>query len=53
MARKPPEPTRTRRLAAARQREAAKAPPECGACRGVECRTGRVPVCCPDCTHGK
>jgi hypothetical protein len=41
----------------ATQRKAAEPAPafraedECGNCGGVECGTGRVPVCCGDCTH--
>jgi hypothetical protein len=23
----------------------------CRNCAGVECGTGRIAVCCPDCTH--
>jgi hypothetical protein len=43
------EPTRTRRLAAAKSPKPAD--PACENCGGVKCGTARIPVCCGNCTH--
>jgi hypothetical protein len=51
MARNQSQPTRTRRLRGAKPKQQGQGLAPCPECGGVECGSGRVPVCCEACGH--